>query len=134
MAPFSYLHAVAFVAAASLGLASCTPPVFAREAETLAGRGFLYNSEREVAAVVTTNEAAVGANLARADARFGKGACTFATVLFSAEDNPKTVPTPEGAAHIAKVKLLGYLVGHELRRKGEPTEQYFGYVEGKPGA
>ena len=84
--------------------------------------------------MVTADEAAVRAHLALADTRFGKGACTFATILFSAEENPKIVPTPEGAAHIEKVRLLGYLVGHELRRKGEPTEQYFGYVEGKPGA
>lgn len=127
-------YALAFAIAASLGLASCTPPVFAREAQTFAGRGFLCNSEQEVAAVVTADEAAVRANLAHADARFGKGACTFATILFSAQDNAKAVPTPKGTAHIEKVKLLGYLVGHELRRKGEPTEQYFGYVDGEPGA
>jgi hypothetical protein len=135
MTRFSRARLLGFVATASLGLASCTPPVFAREAETFAGRGFLCNSEQEVAEVVTANEAAVRANLARADARFGKGACTFATVLFSAEAASKSVSTSEGIAHIEKVKLIGYLVGHELRRKGEPTDQYFGYVdEGKPGA
>jgi hypothetical protein len=63
-----------------------------------------------------------------------KGACAFATILFTSEGDAKTVPTPDGVAHIEKVRLIGYLVGNELRRKGEPTEQYFGYVEGEPGA
>jgi hypothetical protein len=124
----------ALAAFALLSLNSASSPSYASEAELSVGRGFICNTENEVEAAITPDEGKIKAHLANVNSRFGKDSCTFATALFEKAGDEKDVLTGEGNARVQKVKLVGYLVGDELKQIAAPKDQFFGVSENDVGA
>jgi hypothetical protein len=135
MLPLYKLSQTIIAGAASLSLLYQSVPVHAQptEGDLSVGRGFICNTAEEVAAVATPDEGDISRSVADANRRFGEDSCTFATALFRRSGGARLSPD-DGGVKIEHVELLGYLVGDAVKPLPQPIKQYFGAVDGAPGA
>jgi hypothetical protein len=133
--PFYKISHAIIAGAASLSLLYQAGPLHAQpaRADLSLGRGFICNTAEEVQTVATPDDSKIPERVANVNSRFGKDSCTFATALFRPSGENK-LSLSDGGVKIEHVELLGYLVGEELKTLPQPIEQYFGAVDGAPGA
>jgi hypothetical protein len=118
---------------AALILANCSNQVFAGDSTLTIGHGVVCHTADEVKAIIAPAENDMQARLLNVNDRYGKQACSVATIAFYRGDDEAAMLVPQGVVHVVKVQIVGLKQGPSWLRMETAADQYTAILDDAQG-